>query len=323
MLVHGLGGNWQSTWANKDDPDALYWPERINEHFGDINTWALDYNTKISGWVGNRMSITEHADSVLELFASSELGDRPIIFITHSLGGILVKSVLRASCETIDRRKRQVGTSTRGIIFFGTPNSGSSVASTGLRLLACLGPLGGTIRVAPIVQELRAHSPALRNLNRWYRDAVSNGSYGLNVATKIYYEKRGIYKNLLMIVDETSADPGIANVIPIPVDADHISLCKIVASDRGLYNGVRQFIDSCVTQPISIDLTPSDHVTRELNRVRSWQQCGLVSQSQAEALTQRILDEYYENGIGSILRTGNQALSRASIAERKGAGSEQ
>jgi pimeloyl-ACP methyl ester carboxylesterase len=52
---------------------------------------------------------------------------RPVLFIAHSLGGIIVKEMLRRSsgCNIGQTHLRSVFDSTIGIIFFGTPHGGA------------------------------------------------------------------------------------------------------------------------------------------------------------------------------------------------------
>jgi hypothetical protein len=52
---------------------------------------------------------------------------RPIIFVAHSLGGIVVKELLRrsAGCLGYQSHLKQISESTVGIMFFGTPHSGA------------------------------------------------------------------------------------------------------------------------------------------------------------------------------------------------------
>jgi hypothetical protein len=69
---------------------------------------------------------------------------RPIIFVAHSLGGIIVKEALRQSRGLRDYRENQaqIFESTFGIIFFGTPHRGASLAEWGeiaRRLAAAFG----------------------------------------------------------------------------------------------------------------------------------------------------------------------------------------
>jgi hypothetical protein len=52
---------------------------------------------------------------------------RPVLFVVHSLGGIIVKEMLRRSrgCHMGQTHLRDIFNSTIGIIFFGTPHAGA------------------------------------------------------------------------------------------------------------------------------------------------------------------------------------------------------
>ena len=50
----------------------------------------------------------------------------------------------------------------------------------------------------------------------------------------------------VMVVDPTSADPGIAAVRVIPVDKDHISICKPASRQDQVFLETRQFVMDCI-----------------------------------------------------------------------------
>jgi len=60
-----------------------------------------------------------------------EVEGEPIIFVAHSLGGILVKEGLHWSKSHISPRYRQLHQSTKNVIFLGVPHRGSEVAKMG------------------------------------------------------------------------------------------------------------------------------------------------------------------------------------------------
>jgi hypothetical protein len=62
---------------------------------------------------------------------------------------------------------------------------------------------------------------------------------------EVYYETRTT-KGIL-VVNQTSADPGIAGVIPIPMDYDHISICKPESKKSQIYRRVKRFIQEHLT----------------------------------------------------------------------------
>jgi hypothetical protein len=78
----------------------------------------------------------------------------------------------------------------------------------------------------------------------------------LGIDTRAYYEK-GTVKGF-KVVDEGSADPRVAGCIPIPVDANHIGICK--PSDRldPVYSGIAVFISSRFRDLVPVE-PPDDH----------------------------------------------------------------
>ncbi len=247
IFVHGLGGHWRDTWAVDPARDETYWPNWLAHQLPAAEIWSVEYEANRSNWrVG--MSMVEHADQILELLLTGGFGARPILFVTHSLGGLVVKSLLRASCDAVDQPAKQIAHATRGVAFFATPNSGARIASNFTRLLRWIGPLGQLYRTSGLLEELRAHGPELLKLNRWYRDHVSDRLSGLNISTKVYYEKRGAALGMISIVDEASADPGIGGVRPIPVSADHFAICTFPDHASWLYKRVLQFLSECLNE---------------------------------------------------------------------------
>ena len=117
VFVHGLGGNWLDTWSSDPRQGDTSWPNWLADQWPEINVWSLDYDAHRSGWKSSTSLIVQ-ADQVLELLITKNIGARPILFVGHSLGGLLVKSVLRASFDAKDPPAQRIFKETRGIVFF-------------------------------------------------------------------------------------------------------------------------------------------------------------------------------------------------------------
>jgi hypothetical protein len=52
----------------------------------------------------------------------------------------------------------------------------------------------------------------------------------------------------ILVVNETTADPGIVGVIPIPVDENHVSICKPASKDSQIYRRVKRLVEDIVAQ---------------------------------------------------------------------------
>ncbi|WP_293092244.1 AAA family ATPase [Moorena sp. SIOASIH] len=179
------------------------------------------------------MSRFDQASNLLDWLDSCDLGNRPLVFITHSMGGLLVKEMLN-SAKTFENQG--ILKQTKGIVFLATPHTGSHLA----KLIDNIGVLAQT---TVSVKELKAHDSQLRKLNEWYRENVRS----LGIATKVYYETQP-FKGIL-VVDEDSANPGIEKVKPVAIPNNHIDLCKPESQNSLVYLGVKKFIKECLNTP--------------------------------------------------------------------------
>jgi hypothetical protein len=209
VFVHGLDGDPFTTWEVSPGECWLKW---IDADRKDLNVWSLEYELKSSAWRGHALPLTDRATNVLAALDAVGIGRRPLCFITHSMGGLLVKQLLRHALD-FAREYEPLARRTRGIVFFSTPHAGSDTASL-------VSYLRFFFRPTPAIADLEAHAPALRELNLWYRNSVAD----LDIASKVFWET--FATNGMTVVNATSADPGIPGVTPIPVDADHVEICK-------------------------------------------------------------------------------------------------
>lgn len=229
VFVHGLNGHHIKTWQNYNKTEA-YWPKWLAKDFPLYGIWSLEYVINSTDWRGPTMPLVDRATNVLSRITQKGIGKRPVVFITHSMGGLLVKQVLRNALDFGNEQQRKLPQNTVGIIFLSTPHFGSDLASwvEYFRLI---------YRSSASVNELRAHNVHLNNLNLQFREYVQQR----NVAVRVYYETyptRGV-----LVVNATSADPGLPKVVPVPMDGDHNSICIITNREEMLYEEVCDFID--------------------------------------------------------------------------------
>ncbi len=236
VFIHGLDGDARETWQPKGQPSA-FWPAWLGEEFENMAVWSLGYEVSATAWKGNAMPLVDRATHVLTMLQTQELGQRPIVFICHSLGGLLVKQMLRHAGDFGDPTWKAIQEQTRGIVFLSTPHSGANIASW-------LKYIGTLLRTTVSVEELEAHHPRLRELNTWYRNYDASSQ---KIKTLVFCEKEKIAG--LLVVDETTADPGIPGVNPVPMDDNHVSICKPVSKETMLYQRTRQFITERIGNP--------------------------------------------------------------------------
>jgi pimeloyl-ACP methyl ester carboxylesterase len=238
VFVHGLGGGSHSTWMG-DDTAQGFWPSWIGADFANTGVWTLGYRADVSAWTSESMPIADRGTAILETLANEGIGERAVVFITHSMGGILAKQILRHATSFGVKRWESIARQTRGIAFIATPHAGADLA--GFAELARL-----VLRTNEQVGELRAHHPRLRELHAWFLKFQNDQK----VICRTFCETRELRPGILglplpkgfLVVDQTSAEPHVPGEVAIPLDEDHVSICKPPDRHAPLYKSLRRFI---------------------------------------------------------------------------------
>jgi len=243
VFIHGLTGDPFETWTTENGDE--FWPNWLLSDFENVAVYALGYPSSLfEKWAKKEMDIHERANYLIELLVSNGLGERPIAFVTHSLGGLMAKEVLRASNEAQDEDWKSISQSARMCVFYATPHQGASLAAA-LRIIAP--------RISSkFVDELSASNGYLKSLNLAYRDLVAAN----DVSTVSYYEKYKT-KGMAVVVNSDSADPGTGKTRPIAIDADHISICKPRSTNDTIYRSLCRHIRNLLKKLPSTASGPS------------------------------------------------------------------
>lgn len=227
VFVHGLDGDKEDTWKGKWEDEV--WPKTLYNDLPLCGYWSFGYDSKSSLWLGSPMSILDRANNFVNFLRSEGIGKRPVFFVVHSLGGLIVKKMLRFAYD--QNHDDTIVSNTKGIFFFATPHTGSSIAS----VIQWFKPY----RPSGLLDELKTAAKPLVDLNHWYRA----NSTKLGISTTVFRETRDTKG--VIVVDELSSDPGIIGVVPIPIDADHIDICKVNRDDLA-YKTIRNSIDEFI-----------------------------------------------------------------------------
>jgi hypothetical protein len=229
VFVHGLGGDPIETWRSGTDENTS-WPHWLAMEFGtQIGVWSLGYAAAPSKWQGfpffggkdpdavAAMSLPRRAENALDRLVGAGIGQRPVCFITHSLGGLLVKSILRRSADSQFAPDRlQVVEQCCGVLFLATPHHGSRLADLASAIKVYL-PSVSTL-------DLKDNDDHLMDLYEWYRGYAPSH----HILTRSYYENKET-KGVVIVVPRSSADPGVAGETALgntPLDRDHLEISK-------------------------------------------------------------------------------------------------
>jgi tetratricopeptide (TPR) repeat protein len=269
VFVPGLGGDALATWRHGKD-DSTSWPHWLGREFPELGVWTLDYSARrlkqgsfFNWFTKHRRESTPHltlavlASQVLDTMVQHNVGSRPLLFICHSLGGLVVKQLLRNAIDAVDSRTKQVALNTRAVLFLATPHAGAEQASLVESFRRVLGTLVS-------IEDLQAPLLESRALYDWYR----NRSSDLGIQTVTYYELRGV-RGAMPIVTPTSSHPGIG-AYPVGLDEDHVSIAKPRSPAAQVCSAARELLRNHVLAPSRIPPPPpadaSAQTRQEVNR---------------------------------------------------------
>ncbi|KAM7213043.1 hypothetical protein V8F06_011597 [Rhypophila decipiens] len=134
VFIHGLTGNSYNTWIHRES--GLHWPRDLVKHdIPNARVLSWGYDADVASFWGHASSnqLGEHARNLLgdlaRLRVETASEQRPIIFVVHSLGGLVIQKALTISRARAEPHLNSLEYSTRGIAFMGTPHNGSDLAS--------------------------------------------------------------------------------------------------------------------------------------------------------------------------------------------------
>ena len=270
VLVHGLMGDSTGTWAGEDDNgQPTYWPVWIQERRPDVNIWLADYDSSLDAWLQPAMPLDQIAGSLLLHAKDQGLGQRPIHWVGHSMGGLIIKHLLRQAREKADPDWHALSDASRAITFLGTPHQGSDLAKwkeyfsfllsawdflqTGGVATGAIVTVKRGLKFLGIgnrqshVQELHAHGKALGDLNdafaQWLGASARNGSL---LRVRNYYETLPVFKTVT-VVPRHSAQLSNALVEQAGVPANHFSICKFASPKSAVFDGIVRSFDQLVS----------------------------------------------------------------------------
>jgi hypothetical protein len=98
VFVHGLTGNRESTWTDKKT--GVFWPwQLLKKDIANSRILTFGYDADIAHFwaAASQNCIRNHAinltNALAQLRERTATEERPIVFVTHSLGGLVFEDV--------------------------------------------------------------------------------------------------------------------------------------------------------------------------------------------------------------------------------------
>ncbi|RAH59880.1 hypothetical protein BO85DRAFT_518635 [Aspergillus piperis CBS 112811] len=228
---------------------------------------AYCYNANIL-FGASAAGIKEQADNLLLCLSNKRKAApaRPIIFITHSMGGILVKEAI-ATAYHGDETYASISAMTYGIFFFGVPHYGSQHASWGQTAARVIRSVNNQVNDS-FLRAVEAQSSYNDALNARFRPLLEAYRF-FTICETIYEVVGGV--NVGLIVDKSSA---VLKECPKQVtyspNRTHRTLCKFSSMDPE-WHEISAMFSSAANQAVHcIFYSPIPSIRAEILQDRSW-----------------------------------------------------
>lgn len=303
VFMHGLDGDARKSWQR--DKSASTWHHWLADDIDGLAVWSVGYDAFSSRWRGRAMPLQDRAINLLAQLQSSNIGDRPLIFIAHSMGGLLIKEMLLHAAGRHNNFTK-IAHATKGVVFLSTPHAGSGLtkAVEALKLL---------YRGTPAVEDLRQNSAYLRQLDTRYREWANE----VGLKHLVFFEThptKGV-----QVVDQTSADLKIAGTLSIPVDANHVNISKPNDRTSVVYGPTKRFIVAAQQSPDAAKAT-SERLNSSIAASDRATPYELFRQSQLEVLVDLINPSTWRNRLDGVFRAGQSTIAPSVLEELKEVG---
>ncbi|KAI0116315.1 hypothetical protein GGR51DRAFT_574646 [Nemania sp. FL0031] len=127
VAITGMDGHAYGSWMSREVDNVMWLRDFLARVLPDCRTMIYGYHSKLLA--SNMSRLKEYGRLFLaeveKVRDTTELERRPLIFICHSYGGILLSHCLVRANSLEDEHRKSLFTSTYGMLFFGTPHKGS------------------------------------------------------------------------------------------------------------------------------------------------------------------------------------------------------
>ncbi|KAL8387006.1 hypothetical protein RB595_010228 [Gaeumannomyces hyphopodioides] len=219
VLVHGLNGDPIQTWSSQEGVSG--WPQRLlPETQPQTRVLSFGYNADIYR-SNSAAGIRDNARALLSQLRALRYGPqatkRPIVFLAHCLGGLIVKQAM--AFANSEPEHKEVGSATKTIIFLGTPHFGGDKDRWKF-LAGRLGRFAGIYKgkVSPLVNAITDGAPEISEIEEDFRHHARKYTISNNYETDPCKGAGGL------VVDKMSAMMGIENNLEA-VGGDHRTIC--------------------------------------------------------------------------------------------------
>ncbi|KAL7915838.1 hypothetical protein GGI35DRAFT_430805 [Trichoderma velutinum] len=298
VAVHGLNGKARGTWTDKET-GMLWLEDFLPAEMPDARIMTFGYDSGLM-FSQSKGRIEDFARDLLNrlwmLRQSPQEKSRPLIFVCHSLGGIVVKKALVLAHE-LNHHYQDILTSTTGIVFMGTPHRGADIVNwTSFLTNAIKAVSGNQIVRTDLVKELNTHSSTLLEISKSFLPRSSSLAIMSFIETLIEPRLNAL------VVSIDSSQLGLPNEMVFPVNAHHRSICRYPSAEDQTYILVKASIKSIASgHGNSLSFTAAEEIKKQ----------ALVAPAQVQRTTNgtAIVDPSESSSSSALVQTSDAQIS--------------
>lgn len=174
VFVHGLAGDPWETWRDADAPAS--WPclLRADPAFEKANLYLYGYET---GLLGDQPPILKVAGEMAKALRQVLDEHRQVVFVGHSMGGLVTAEALMLLGS--EQRNADLMRRVELVLFYGTPGSGSALASAARRasLRLQLAELASGSQVVDSIVQRWGESRRFQDVSRCFAEERAPGNW--------------------------------------------------------------------------------------------------------------------------------------------------
>ncbi|KAL4879778.1 hypothetical protein BJY04DRAFT_208474 [Aspergillus karnatakaensis] len=237
VAIHGLNPKNKERHAERTwEVDGKIWlRDFLPKQLPQARIMLFGYNSSVTVR-SSAAGVREQAQNLLSKLWLDRQNDenRPLIFVAHSLGGIIVKEALVQA--KLGSTYSSIQLATYGIAFFGTPHRGSQLAKLGETMAKAVRAILRTPNNT-FINALKENDLYANELSANFQQLLEDYKY-IN-----FYETLPL-RSLGLIVEKQSAIFGLpdSREITVALAGDHETICRYPSEDDDNYKHVSGLI---------------------------------------------------------------------------------
>ncbi|OIW26426.1 hypothetical protein CONLIGDRAFT_472512 [Coniochaeta ligniaria NRRL 30616] len=257
IVISGLASHPFGSWQPKGNDKTFMWiRDALPSSLSRVRFVLYGYDTKLVTSTSFQ-TVVDLSRSLIEEMKANGCGAsnaKPLLFLAHSLGGVLLKQALVMLAGGNEKIASMLGL-IRGVVFFGVPSQGMPISD----LLS----IAGDRPNGPFVKDLSDQSQYVANLEdqfsgiSWIRRMSLFWVYETKTSPTVVRLADGSYSRCgpdRIMVTRESATRGRWRSNPsstLPIDEDHSNMVKLPAGDHRIGQIISLINEICRSDQIT------------------------------------------------------------------------